>query len=434
MVSPILDRLFNYVDEHLDSYLEAWPRLFAEVSSLQYAAATEVNQWITQQLQRQGLIPRQPTHELPFIYSESGTVAQPTLLLYNRYTLSRLDLWELIPILVRLAVLETYQQVPGTTPIRIKWLLDGIGEKGYARLKDLVKVDDNWLRADGYLWDTTQEAAAGMCIYDAETPLLATGAKGCLCVELEAQTTSTTLPLTYAAIAPNAAWRLLWALHSLKDAREEVRIEGFYDTLVSPEDKLIELLHTFPDTTQSLAQRWHIPHLLLGLGGFQAHFAHWMTPTCTIHYMVGGTEPEALNAPFSKALPNQARAYVDFHLVPGQDPYELFARLQQHLSTQGFADIQARMLYASYPMLTSLRDPFVQTVQHATHSTYGCAPGILPLIPANSLLNYIQPLEDRPTIITMMRHAQDEGQSLRRNDVLAAIKQMIMIIEQVANK
>jgi acetylornithine deacetylase/succinyl-diaminopimelate desuccinylase-like protein len=363
-----------------------------------------------------------------------GTGAQPTLLLYNRYTLPEPSLWELIPILVRLAALETYQQVVGTTPIQIKWLLDGVGEKGYAHLADLARSDDTWLRADGYLWDATKEAEddPGMLVYEAETPLLATGAKGCLCTELAVQTTSTTLHSIYGAIAPNAVWRLVWALSGLKNEREEVRIEGFYDTLLAAEDEVIELLHTFPDTAQSLAQRWRIPHLLLELNGFQAHVAHQMIPTCTVHYVLGGMEPDTMNTPFSKTIPTQAIAHVDFHLVPGQDPHKLLTSLQQHLYTQGFADVQARMQYASYPTLTSLRDPFVQVVQQATSQAYGRTAGILPLVPASSLLNHMHFPEHTPTVITMMRHAQQEQAFLRPQDVLAAIKQVILVIEQLA--
>ena len=34
-------------------------------------------------------------------------------------------------------------------------------------------------------------------------------------------------------VVPNPAWRLVWALASLKDMEEDIHIEGFYD-MVSP--------------------------------------------------------------------------------------------------------------------------------------------------------------------------------------------------------
>ena len=44
------------------------------------------------------------------------------------------------------------------------------------------------------------------------------------------------------SIFPNAAWRLTWALASLKGPDERVRIPGFYDNVVPPTARDLELL------------------------------------------------------------------------------------------------------------------------------------------------------------------------------------------------
>ncbi|MDX1447313.1 MAG: hypothetical protein R3333_14080, partial [Lishizhenia sp.] len=44
------------------------------------------------------------------------------------------------------------------------------------------------------------------------------------------------------SIFPNAAWRLVWALRSLKDEDEKILISGFYDDIQPPSEKDLDLL------------------------------------------------------------------------------------------------------------------------------------------------------------------------------------------------
>ncbi|MBV9228081.1 MAG: peptidase dimerization domain-containing protein [Chloroflexi bacterium] len=280
------------------------------------------------------------------------------------------------------------------------------------------------LQADGCIWHEGEQA-------DNENATLMLGAKGLLCVEMDIRTASVDLPSEHGAIAPNALWRLLWALNSLKDAREEVLVEGFYDNLVPAADDMVEILRTMPDNAQALAQQWGVKQMLSGLEGFQLHYTHLLIPTCTINGISGSGMLEALSTSLSTVIPAQARARVDFHLVPDQDPHDIFAKLQCHLQAQGFGDVQVRMLYACQPAYTPLADPFVQMVRRATTSAYEREPRILPMTIGSHPIAPLRHLGMPVVITTGGALAQDS--SARAKDFAAQIKQIALVIEEFAH-
>jgi hypothetical protein len=44
------------------------------------------------------------------------------------------------------------------------------------------------------------------------------------------------------SIFPNAAWRLVWALSTLKDQNEHIRLPGHYDTVKPPSERDRQLM------------------------------------------------------------------------------------------------------------------------------------------------------------------------------------------------
>src|SRR5438876_10959154 len=91
------------------------------------------------------------------------------------------------------------------------------------------------MQAAGCLWE-----ARGKGIQ--ENPAIYMVAKGILYVELEAKGAVRDLHSSQATIVPNPAWRLVWALSTLKDRSENILIEGFYDEVEEPSPEEMEHL------------------------------------------------------------------------------------------------------------------------------------------------------------------------------------------------
>src|SRR5207245_7386679 len=60
------------------------------------------------------------------------------------------------------------------------------------------------------------------------TPKIELGCKGILYLEMTSRTAKVDQHSSYAAIAPNPAWRLIHALMTLRDAKGRIKVPGWY--------------------------------------------------------------------------------------------------------------------------------------------------------------------------------------------------------------
>ncbi len=449
-MASVQGKLFQYIDEHLPLYIEKLMRLCAlPGTATHHRNMHEMREIVIAQLQSQGFKTQVVGNDIPLIYAELHTGAPQTLLFYNHYDIAPPGLSEqgqhppFAPymdngalyargaaddtgnIAACLASLDAYQQAIGPLPVNVKWLLDGEGEIGSPHLPAILEQYRSLFQADGCIWGSGSVAEDG-------TPILALGSKGLLSVELAIQTSKHNLPSMYDAIFPNALWRLIWALSSLKNAQEEVLIEGFYDTLTSLEDRETELLHALPDDVLSLAQSWDIERPLFGLEGFRLHYVQYLTPTCTVNSISSSDTPHYSTQP-QATIPAQAKATLDFHLMPDQDPGDIFAKLQQHLTVNGFSDISVQNRYESRPTRTSLDAPLVQVARRAVRASCGREPYILPLGSGSYPMYLFQHALKLPIVSIGAGHPGANvhlpNEHIRLHDFAMHIKQLTMILE-----
>jgi hypothetical protein len=92
---------------------------------------------------------------------------------------------------------------------------------------------------------------------------------------------------------PEPAWRLVWALETLKGRDERVRIAGFYDRVLPPTARDLDLLAALPDPADDYRTRYGLPGFLRGLtGGVPLQVAAIFEPTCTICGLTAGYQGE----------------------------------------------------------------------------------------------------------------------------------------------
>src|SRR5881409_2037759 len=181
----------------------------------------------------------------PTIVGETGS-GERTLLVYNHYDVQPpdpLDEWSTPPfepteragklfgrgvsdnkgnLMARLQAIEAYRATVGELPLRIRVLFEGEEEIGSEHLADFVKENAARLRADGCIWEAGYKDAAGR-------PTISLGLKGIAYFELRVRGPKSDVHSSQATIIPNPAWRLVWALASLKDANDRITIDGLWD-------------------------------------------------------------------------------------------------------------------------------------------------------------------------------------------------------------
>jgi acetylornithine deacetylase/succinyl-diaminopimelate desuccinylase-like protein len=414
----IRNKLFNYIDEHIITNWEQWQKL-QNIIETAFDSCTQQNLQaiLVALLQESGINIQVVGLPQIAIYGLSSGESPQILLFYLPVYRSH----HLAPLIYSLAAVKAYQATVGHIPISIKWLLDfGEGEQ----LATIVARDQALLQANGCLWYSEEQGR--------ETgPQFALGSKGQLSVELSICTGSLSAPTIHAGVLPNALWRLLWAVNSLKSVHEEILIEGFYDPVKPLADDSTALLCELHDNTRSFAQHWGVEEPLLGLHGRQFHYAHLLTPTCTISNITDNTQTTKSTTDIHATIPTLATARLEFLLVPEQDPHDIFDKLRSHLQTQGFADIDVRLLHGNQPTYTELKHPFVQAVSQSSSYVYKRPPYILPLSAGSYPLAPLRSTLNMPVILDLMSTPTEgmDASDITRH-MAQQIKQLVLIMDK----
>lgn len=410
MTSDLHARLDAYIADHRDEWIAELSTLCAQPSvSAQGLGMAECAALVADMLRRRGFaVEILPTAGFPVVFGEAPGASERTLLFYNHYDVQPaepLELWLSPPfeptlrdgalfargvsddkghILCRLAALDAVMAVTGGLPCRVKFVIEGEEEVSSVNLPPFIAANREKLAADACIWEFGGVNHQG-------APTQALGMRGICYVELAARTASQDAHSGLGgSIFPNAAWRLVWALATLKGPDERVRLPGFYDAVVPPTARDLELLAALPDTAAELTERYGLAGFLGGLsGGVELQRAAVFEPTCTICGLTSGYQ-----GPGSKTvLPAEAIAKVDFRLVPDMTPEAVLTQLRAHLDAEGFGDIQIRYLGGEAPGRTDPDDPFVQLVVDAAADVYDLPMEIAPIIggsgPNHAFIEYL---------------------------------------------
>lgn len=396
MSQELDNRIDAHIRDHLDYWIEQLGRLCAQPSiSAQNVGIQECAALVAEILQEQGYSAEiMPTSGHPIVFGEGGR-GDKTLLFYLHYDVQPpepLDLWDSPPftltrrgdqlfargvtddkghIIARLAALAAVREVLGELPCRVKFIIEGEEEIGSPNISPFIDRHQDLLAADGCVWEF------GSVDYEGR-PQMTLGMRGLCYVELTVETCEMDAHSGLGgSIFPNAAWRLVWALNSLKGQDERILIPGFYDNARPPTERDLELLAAQPDEAEELRQMFGLPGFLKNMtGGLEFRRAAVFEPTCTINGLNSGYQ-----GPGAKTvLPARAMAKIDFRLVPDQTPEEIFDKLRHHLDAQGFADVQTRLVGGVRPARVDPDDPFVQLTVEAAEEVYGVPPIIEPII------------------------------------------------------
>jgi acetylornithine deacetylase/succinyl-diaminopimelate desuccinylase-like protein len=186
----------------------------------------------------------------------------------------------------------------------------------------------------------------------------------------------------YGNWAPNPAALLSHLLGSMRDNDAHVSVPGFYDDVrpLTPSER--EAIQQIPDVGPQLRQE-------LGLawseGGDEPIVMRITQPAMNVR----GIEAGHVGGKAQNAIPTEARASVDFRLVPDQDPEKVQKAIESYISQQGFyivandPDMQMRMVHPRIMKLvwsasaygraarTSMDDPAARAVIASVEHTVG---------------------------------------------------------------
>ena len=390
-------KIDKYLEDHMDESITELSTLCAQPSvAAQNLGMDETAEMVAQMLKKRDFETEiLPTGGAPVVFAERTGCSGKTLLFYNHYDVQPaepLELWVSPPfepairdgklyargvsddkghLVSRLFALDALLDAGGDLPCNIKFIVEGEEEIGSIHLPAFVKDNREKLAADACIWEFGS-------VDHRDVPIQYLGLRGICYVELSAETAKTDVHSGLGgSILHNAAWRLVWALSTLKDQNEVIQIPGYYDSVEPPTARDRELMDVLPEVADEYKKRYGVDSFLKGLdGGVDLRIEEAFVPTCTICGLTAGYQ-----GPGSKTvLPAKASAKIDFRLAMGQTIDGVLEGLRSHLDTGGFSDIEITFLGGGPAAKTDPDNPFVHLVTTTAKDIYGVTMEIVPMI------------------------------------------------------
>jgi acetylornithine deacetylase/succinyl-diaminopimelate desuccinylase-like protein len=395
-----IDRAFEYIDENRETFIRDFRTLLRQPSvSAQNNGVEECSRIVKKLMENAGIKTKILLEKdgNPVVYGEAKSKnSTKTLLIYGHYDVQPpepLEKWTSPPFAAEMhgrkivargaadsknnvtsciKAAESFLKTKDSIPVNLKFIFEGEEEIGSPHLPGFIEENREKLSADSVVcydgdFDETGRAKVSL------------GVKGLLYVELSCRKAREDLHSSYAPIVENPAWRLVWALSTMKSPDGRIRIKGWYDEVEPFTSQQTQLLKKIPFRGENFLREFGTKSFLNARNSREALRHYLMDPTCTICGFKTGYQ-----GPGSKTvLPGNALLKMDFRLVYNQNPRKQLQRLKEHLHRNGFDDIKIRALGFLEPSRTSPNAPIARAATQASKIAYGTSPVVYPRMAAS---------------------------------------------------
>jgi acetylornithine deacetylase/succinyl-diaminopimelate desuccinylase-like protein len=262
----------------------------------------------------------------------------------------------------QILAIESHLAVHGKLPCNVILLLEGEEEIGSPHIADFVGANRDILNADLVV-------TADGHVHNTGTPVLKYGVRGVASFELRARGANRDVHSgNFGGVVPNPIWALIHLLASMKNARGEITINGFYDHVIPPTPLEKRAVSRLPADLEAIKAELELSQLDQPLE--RAFYDRLMFhPTFTINGFHGG-----YGGPGSKTvLPHEAVVKCDIRLVEAQTPEEILGKVRLHVERVA-PHIQFIPLDGMLPSKTPMDSPFAEPLRKAIRTAQGVEP------------------------------------------------------------
>lgn len=375
-----------------------------------------------------------------------------TLLFYNHYDVQPpepLDQWDTDPfepteldgklyargvadnkadLVARLTAIQSLQSYGEGLPCNVKFIVEGEEEIGSPNLALYLEKYTDLFKADACIWEFGNKD-------EKERVIMAAGVKGMAYMELSCQSADVDLHSSMGAYIDNAAWRLVHALSSMKNDKNEIVVDGFYDGVIPPTESEIKAVKALPFDEEALKELHGLKRpLITKEKGQDPREAMVFEPTMTICGLESGYHGEGSKT----VLPKRAMAKLDCRLVPGQDPDNIVACIRRHLDQHGYTDVEITVLNGQLAYRSDFSDPFVELVAETAEKAYETEVVIAPNHAGTGPMYEFGRNLNLPIVSTgvgwVNSRAHAPNESIRLKDFEQGVVHMAYLLEEFAKK
>ena len=438
-----------YIERNSRRFIDELKELcsFPSISNHGRDAVQPARDWLGDRLSR--FTDRVETLEaggMPALYAEVKGKGRRRLLLYQHYDVQPvdpLDLWDSPPfepvekdgrivargvaddkadVMARLHALETLKEL-GDVPVTLRFLVEGEEEIGSQTFGKIVEQHADKLKADGCLWES------GSSFDDDGRPTLQFGCRGLLYAQLRVKLLDFDQHSGWASIYPSAAMYLVGAIASLRDQDMNIKIDGFYDRVVSPTEADRRMMASIDPEVEKRRKLVGFEKLVRDPKTDQVIEQMLFLPTCNIAGVTTGYQ-----GPGSKTvLPAEASAKLDFRLIPDQDPDDILKLLRKHFDRHGFEKVEVEG-EGEKPARSDPSSAVGRSVIDAVREMHG-EPVIWPFMPATGPMHPVVSDLGVPTVLPVgvgrpdnRIHAPNEN--IRAADYINTVRLMTRVWER----
>jgi len=380
----------KHVDAHLDELVSDLQTLIRQPSvSAKNEGIEECATLVHNLLKKSGVkseILRLKKGVAPIVFGEVKSKRNPkkTLMFYNHYDVQPaepFDLWDYPPfsgtrkgnkifgrgatddkgeLITRIKAVEACLKATGDVPCNVKFVIEGEEETGSAHIEDYLKKYKKKFSCDGVIWEFGYVDAKNR-------PVIGLGMKGLLFVELSVKESVRDAHSSLAVLIKNPAWRLVEAVHTLRNSDGKILIKDWYRE-VSPLSKNdLNIIQREPFDENAFKKEFGIKSFVGDMKGMDAKKAMVGGATCNIAGFVSGYTGDGAKT----VLPGNALVKIDFRLIPKMDPKKQVLRLKNHLKSKGFTDVDIKVYHGEAAARTDSSHPFVSQVKDAADKSFG---------------------------------------------------------------
>lgn len=304
-------------------------------------------QWAAERLRKAGPIDVRVIETVgnPVVYGEwLGAPGQRTVLVYGHYDVQPADPLEKWhsppyeptirngrlyargvsddkgPMLIPIAVADSFFATLGALPINVKFMFEGEEEVGSPSLDAFIASNKEMLAADVVL-------SADGAMWRIEEPSITVSSRGLVGLELTVTAASKDLHSgRHGGSVANPLHALAQLIASLHLPSGRVAVEGFYDHVLELTPNEREAIAALP-----FDDAWYLKQVgapaPVGEEGYSTLERQWTRPTLEVNGMWGGYQGPGRKT----VVPSEAHAKITCRLVPDQDPSDISDLVARHL-------------------------------------------------------------------------------------------------------
>ncbi len=326
-----------------------------------------------------------------------------------------------LPIIGMLAALDSLHAAGMKPTVNLRFVFEGEEEAGSPHLAAYLAKYPNVLRSTAWiLCDGPVHQSRRMELYF--------GARGTLGLDLTIFGPVKGLhDGHYGNWVPNPIVRLTHLIDSMRDENGKILIAGFYDGVQAPTESERNALAKIPDVEPALRREFQIASTE---GDAKPLNELLMLPALNVR----GIESGHVGADSSNTIQTEARASIDFRLVPPETPESVKALVERHIELRGYKivrekpDASIRLAQgkivqvawgAGYPPARTALDLSFSKEIAKIMTTSGHEPILMPTVGGSIPMYLFQQPNDTPVIGLPManhddnQHAADENLRLQ---------------------